>query len=869
MTQANTDFGRVADDLRRAAGSFALLTSSATAFGSSLRAFREFERQLVLTNAIAGGTVQQFNRMKEAARGFSLVTTVSAVEAGVALQQLAQAGFTAEESLQAMNGVLLLSQATLTDVAVTSDILSSNIRAFKLEAADTTRVANVFTATITGSLATMEKLAFAFRQVAPVAELAGLSIEETSAALGVLFNVGLRGEQAGTALRNIIIRLVRPLGEANELLQGAGIATRQANGDLRNLADILRDIAASDLTNADLARIFETEALAGVKAFISALEDIDGAGDDAYSRLLTNITNTDRALEIAAQNLDTFEGSLSLLRNSLTDVGISIGEQLSGPLREIADTIRDYLDAFRALPEETRNTISTVAGLTAAGVGLLAILNALVLILRGPLLAGLAGLSAKGLAPLTAALTAGAVAIKTFIAGLATITVGAGGVTLAAGASTVAVRALTASFIAFLATPVGAGLALITAGVASLGAALVLATQDARNATAEMERLAQIEFQQQSIVAQDFVDGIIPPGAIAEVEGRIKQLNNQLALIGTVGGPADIVGTANRKLSEIAILQSQIDNSTEELKDAASDLRELDQESERLVQNYFDTLDKFDLGTPEANAATTALNEFVEGLNAAERAELAALARARAINEGQIGDLADVAGGLFQARDEAISQLLRDLAAGDAAVPERVAVAANLLAGNLDTSPEFIAALTEAVAARTADGADVFDVALEEALRSLGIPIEKIVPLLVSQKQADETALLAALAAFGDGTSDIRAEAERALLENTLDTTKDIEEATRVAQELAILDLEEGLADVASELQDSYDDLLSQFGLAQNQLALDAFRAAADAQEGLVGDPVFAEVFSGQAVLEAINDAVTADSTPSRDFSYH
>lgn len=71
MTQANTDFGRVADDLRRAAGSFALLTSSATAFGSSLRAFREFERQLVLTNAIAGGTVQQFNRMKEAARGFS------------------------------------------------------------------------------------------------------------------------------------------------------------------------------------------------------------------------------------------------------------------------------------------------------------------------------------------------------------------------------------------------------------------------------------------------------------------------------------------------------------------------------------------------------------------------------------------------------------------------------------------------------------------------------------------------------------------------------------------------------------------------------------------------------------------------------
>ena len=71
--------------------------------------------------------------MADAARSFSLVTTVSAVEAGQALQNLAQAGFTAEESLQAMNGVLLLSQATLSDVGLASDTLSSNIRATEAE----------------------------------------------------------------------------------------------------------------------------------------------------------------------------------------------------------------------------------------------------------------------------------------------------------------------------------------------------------------------------------------------------------------------------------------------------------------------------------------------------------------------------------------------------------------------------------------------------------------------------------------------------------------------------------------------------------------------------------------------------------------
>src|SRR6056297_815151 len=126
----NTDFGRVADDLRRAATAFALLTSSASAFGRALDSFRQFERQLILTNAIAQGTVATFRQFEETARNAALATTTTAVEAGVALQQLAQAGFTAQESLNAFAGVLLFSQATLTDVATSADILTSSIRAF-------------------------------------------------------------------------------------------------------------------------------------------------------------------------------------------------------------------------------------------------------------------------------------------------------------------------------------------------------------------------------------------------------------------------------------------------------------------------------------------------------------------------------------------------------------------------------------------------------------------------------------------------------------------------------------------------------------------------------------------------------------------
>jgi len=322
MTVQNTDFGRVAEDLRRAAGSFALLTSNATAFGIALNSFREFERQLISTNAVALGTVTTYNQMERAARGFALATTTSAVEAVNALQNLAQAGFTAQESLQAMTGVLLLASATLTDVTVASDLISANIRAFGLAASDTTRVANLFTAAITNGLASIDKLTFAMRQVAPVSEVAGLSIEQTTAFLNELFNVGLRGEQAGTALRNVIVRLVRPTGEAAKTLREIGVSTVDATGNFRDLETILREIGEANLSEAQLANIFENEALAGAITLIKSAQVEANGATSAYQKQLAAISGTQRALELTIENLKSFDGSMKLLRNTVIDLAI-------------------------------------------------------------------------------------------------------------------------------------------------------------------------------------------------------------------------------------------------------------------------------------------------------------------------------------------------------------------------------------------------------------------------------------------------------------------------------------------------------------------------------------------------------------------
>jgi len=500
MAVQTTDFGRVADDLRRAAGSFALLTSNASAFGAALNSFREFERQLVLTNAIALGTVETYAKMERAARGFALATTTSATEAASALQNLAQAGFTAQESISAMTGVLLLASATMSDVNVAADLISSNIRAFGLQASDTARVANLFTAAMNRGLATIDKLTYAMRQVAPVANVANLSIEETTSWLNVLFNVGLRGEQAGTALRNVIVRLVRPTGEAAQTLRKFGIATTDATGNMRELETILKELDAANLGEAQLAKIFENEALAGAITMMKATRTEVGKTTNAYRQMLQQISGTQAALQLALANMDSFDGSMKLLRNSINDAAITLGEEFAPYIRELAKFIRDLLTEFRNLDPETRKFYVQMAAVGVALMGALASLNAFILLFGGAASAisrAAIGLSGILLGRLVFALDAVGIAFTAIVSGQLTV---AGAITALSGVFAgfartligpfvMAAEAATAALVALGLTPIGAAIAVTVAVVGAAGLAMRAFADDTDAATEAQRRL--------------------------------------------------------------------------------------------------------------------------------------------------------------------------------------------------------------------------------------------------------------------------------------------------------------------------------------------------------------------------------------------
>ena len=380
---ATAQFGRLAQHLQNAAQSFAAMTAAATGLGRAVNAFRGMEKALTLTAAAAGSTRAEFAAMEDASRDFALVTTSTATENAQALYYLSSAGYSAKESLEALTGTLLLAQATQQSAGASSDLLASTLSAYGEKASETTRVSNVFAASIARSQASLQKLAFSFRQVGPVAASSGLSIEQTTAALSTLYNIGLRGEQAGTSLRNILTGLQAPSLQATAYYKAYGV-NLQDKGKPRNPKDVLQELAQQNPSNSVLVSMFGVDGLAGARALLdSTVKQVEILGKDGVPRLVDKwaameeqITGTNSAFEQSAAQLTTLDGSLKLARNAVSDLGIEIGKTLAPSLISVAKGVQGFALSWRESSDGIKNFAVTGAiavgvfiGLTKAGAG--------------------------------------------------------------------------------------------------------------------------------------------------------------------------------------------------------------------------------------------------------------------------------------------------------------------------------------------------------------------------------------------------------------------------------------------------------------------------------------------------------------------
>ena len=202
-------------------GAFTVATLAASAFQKMSRAvsqaivngvevFRSYEFAMSKDKAISGATDLEFEKLEQSAQALGRSTFFTATEVANLQINFSKLGFTATETLNAQEAALLTATATGENLARTATVIGSTLRGFGLDASEAGRVADVMAASFTSSALDIEKFQTAMTKVAPVAKILGLSLEDTTATLGVLTDSGIEASIAGTSLRNIFLNLGDP-----------------------------------------------------------------------------------------------------------------------------------------------------------------------------------------------------------------------------------------------------------------------------------------------------------------------------------------------------------------------------------------------------------------------------------------------------------------------------------------------------------------------------------------------------------------------------------------------------------------------------------------------------------------------------------
>lgn len=388
------DLGRMVDTFR--SGFLALgvaITAVAAGAVAALRSIIQtgvdFEQTITEAGAKFGGIRQgteEFERLREAAEEVGGATEFSATQTAEALTFMAEAGFTAEQAIAALPGVVDLATAAQIDIAEATSIAAESLGQFGLMTSDAaqlgtnlTRVNDVLARASTATNSTVQELAEAFSTVGPVANAAGASIETTAGLIGTLANAGIKGSEAGTALRAVFNRLTGPVGRASRLIRRLGIDTRDSEGNLLDINNIIGQVAEAtrDMGTAErgaaLKTLFGEEAVAGANVLLQA-------GTENLDTFRTSLEQAGGAsAEMAAIMRDTTQGSIAEFDSAIEDVQLQVYEVIRGPFREILVAITDWIRANRDLISS--GLTDTVKWLEEHSWAVVAVLTAIALIL--------------------------------------------------------------------------------------------------------------------------------------------------------------------------------------------------------------------------------------------------------------------------------------------------------------------------------------------------------------------------------------------------------------------------------------------------------------------------------------------------------
>ncbi len=327
------------------------------ALAASTAAGASFESQMSTVQAISQASGTEMARLKALAKQMGIETKFSATEAGQGLEYMAMAGWEVDSMLAGLPGIMNLAAASGEELGQVSDIVTDSMTAFNLEASRSAEFADVLAQASARSNTDVATMGQTFKYVAPVAGALGFSIQDTATAIGLMANAGIKGEQAGTSLRAMFTRIVKPTAEVEAAMSRIGLTVSNSDGSMRSLDEILRDLRTGFAGLSESERASTAASLAGQEAMSGMLALINASGED-YEKLSDSIYHAKGAAEeMAGVRMDNLKGDVTLLKSSAEGAGIAIYEGLSEPLREGVQTGTEWLNSFTESVEENLPTI--------------------------------------------------------------------------------------------------------------------------------------------------------------------------------------------------------------------------------------------------------------------------------------------------------------------------------------------------------------------------------------------------------------------------------------------------------------------------------------------------------------------------------
>jgi TP901 family phage tail tape measure protein len=401
---------------------------------AALKVGNDFEAQMSRVKAISEATGTEFEKLNQQAIDLGASTAFSAMEAAQGMENLASAGFNTNEIMAAMPGMMDLAASSGEDLASSADIAASTLRGFGLEAEQAAHVADVLAKNSADTNAAVADTGEAMKYIAPVAHSMGLSLEEVTAAIGIMANAGIKGSQAGTTLRTSLSRLADPSKEAKKAMEQLGFVAFDSSGKLLPMKNIIDNLKTStkDLTMQQkqqaISTIFGTEAMSGMLTLVDA-------GPEQLDTLTNSLKNSDGAAKAMATTMqNNTKSSIEQMRGSLETAGTKIAKSFAPTIIKITDKVGELADKFSNLSESQQDNIIKW-GLMLAAVGPVlsiagkgfTVFSKLSTVIRGVSAAskvatGISGVaSAGGLAGMASGLGTVAIAAAPVVAGLAVV----------------------------------------------------------------------------------------------------------------------------------------------------------------------------------------------------------------------------------------------------------------------------------------------------------------------------------------------------------------------------------------------------------------------------------------------------------------